>query len=139
MRMKGYIFFIGVLTLFPCSGKLSVSNPNVNDVRQAIDSRRDLWGEVAMSETNGASYEFFEKLLPPPRYVNADFHHYPIVLSAPCSTVKARLISDGSGINIKGGARSWRDTGTPFKLRVGTDEFLFGSLDDDGKPETLKI
>jgi len=130
MRMKGYIFFIGVLTLFPCSGKLSASNPNVNDVRQAIDSRRDLWGEAAMSETNGASYEFFEKLLPPPRYVNADFHHYPIVLSAPCSKVKARLISDGSGINIKGGARSWRDVGTPFTFRVGTDEFLFGSLSE---------
>src|SRR5688572_24909165 len=75
-------------------------------LEQALAAKRDLWGEAAMRQTNGASYEFFENLLPPPRYVNADFRHYPIVLSAPNSKVKARLISDGSGVNLRGGARS---------------------------------
>ncbi len=28
------------------------------------------------------SYEFFKDLLPPVRWVNAEFRHYPIVLSA---------------------------------------------------------
>src|ERR1051325_7142742 len=67
---------------------------------EVVASKIDLWGEAAMRQTNGASYEFFEKLLPPPRYVNADFHYYPIVLSAPNAKVKSRLISNGSGINL---------------------------------------
>jgi hypothetical protein len=28
-------------------------------------STNDAWGELAMKQPNGASYEFFEKLLPP--------------------------------------------------------------------------
>jgi hypothetical protein len=97
---------------------------------QALASKLDLWGEAAMRQTNGASYEFFEKLLPPPRYVNADFKHYPIVLSAPNSKVKARLISNGSGVNLRGGARSWNDAGIPILFRVGPDEYLFGAVAD---------
>ncbi|MSU58798.1 MAG: hypothetical protein EXS35_11630 [Pedosphaera sp.] len=97
---------------------------------EAMKAKRDLWGEAAMAQTNGASYEFFEKLLPPPRYVNADFRYYPIVLSAPNAKVKARLISNGSGVNLSGGSRSWNDVGTPVKFRVGPDEFLFGGLRD---------
>ncbi|MDB6028238.1 MAG: hypothetical protein JWM68_4461 [Verrucomicrobiales bacterium] len=81
-----------------------------------------------MRQTNGATYEFLEKLLPPPRYVNADFHFYPIVLSAPDAKVKARLISNGSGINLRGGARGWNDFGTPVTFRVGPDELRFGEV-----------
>lgn len=81
-----------------------------------------------MAQPNGASYEFFAPLLPPPRYVHADFRHYPIVLSAPNAKVKARLISNGSGVNLRGGSRSWHDIGTPVSFRVGPDEFLFGGL-----------
>ncbi len=71
------------------------------------------------------------------RYVNADFRYYPIVLSAPNAKVKARLISNGSGVNLKGGARSWNDVGTPIKFRVGPDQFLFGSLRDRVSEPTL--
>ena len=81
-----------------------------------------------MAQPNGASYEFFEPLLPPLRYVNADFHYYPIVLSAPNSKIKARLISNGSGVNLRGGARSWHDVGTPIIFRVGQDELRFGEI-----------
>ncbi len=90
----------------------------------------DFYGEAALRQPNGASYEFFEKLLPPPRYVNADFRYYPIVLSAPNATVKARLISNGSGVNLRGGARSWRDNGQPVTFRVGPDELVFGTFRD---------
>jgi hypothetical protein len=93
-------------------------------------SRFDLWGEAAMRQPNGPSYEFFETLLPPPRYVNADFRYYPIVLSAPNAKVKARLISNGSGVNLSGGTRSWNDIGTPVRFRVGPDEYLFGTVRD---------
>jgi hypothetical protein len=81
-----------------------------------------------MHQPNGASYEFFENLLPPLRYVNSDFRYYPLVLSAPNAKVKARLISNGSGINLRGGSRSWNEVGTPIFFRVGPDEFKFGDI-----------
>lgn len=118
----------GIHIFFACSSNQSPTIHIVTSFEEAMKSKRDLWGEAAMAEPNGASYELFAPLLPPPRYVNADFRYYPIVLSAPNSRVKARLISNGSGINIRGGARSWRDVGTPVTFRVGPDEFLFGSL-----------
>jgi hypothetical protein len=90
-----------------------------------------------MRQPNGASYEFFAPLLPPLRYVNADFRYYPIVLSAPNAKVKARLISNGSGLNLRGGARSWNDNGISVRFRVGPDEFLFGGLLDRVTQPTL--
>jgi hypothetical protein len=95
-------------------------------VDEVVRSKLDLWGDAALKQPNGPSYEFLEPLLPPLRYVNADFHYYPIVLSAPFAKQKARLISNGSGINLRGGARGWRDVGVPVTFRVGPDEFLFG-------------
>jgi hypothetical protein len=104
--------------------------PVLPTLAEALASPLDLWGEAALRQPDGPSYEFFAPLLPPPRYVNADFRHYPIVLSAPGAAVKARLISNGSGVNLRGGARSWHDQGMPFTFRVGPDEFVFGSLAD---------
>jgi hypothetical protein len=95
---------------------------------EAVNAPKDVWGEAAMRQPNGASYEFFENLLPPPRYVHADFRHYPLVLSAPNAKIKARLISNGSGVNLSGGSRSWKEVGVPVTFRVGPDEFRFGDL-----------
>jgi hypothetical protein len=95
---------------------------------EALAAQLDLWGEAALKQPNGPSYEFFAPLLPPLRYVNADFRHYPIVLSAPGAPVKARLISNGSGLNLRGGTRSWNDVGTPVIFRVGPDELRFGEF-----------
>jgi hypothetical protein len=105
--------------------------------KEALAARRDVWGEAAMAQPNGASYEFFAPLLPPPRYVNADFRYYPIVLGAPNARAKARLIANGSGINLRGGTRSWNENGVPFTFRVGPDEFLFGSLRERLSDPTL--
>ncbi|HOX58760.1 MAG TPA: hypothetical protein P5205_10920 [Candidatus Paceibacterota bacterium] len=116
----------------PLRGTLSV--PSLDD---AMASRTDLWGELAMRQTNGPSYEFFAPLLSPLRYVNADFRYYPIVLSAPNAQVKARLIANGSGLNHRGGTRSWTDNGIPARFRVGPDEFLFGGLPDRVHQPTL--
>ena len=41
-------------------------------LQEVIDSKLDLWG-AALKEPGGPSYAFFEKLLPPLRYVDADF------------------------------------------------------------------
>ena len=106
------------------------AGPSLPALDEVIQAKADLWGEAAMKQPNGASYEFFEGLLPPLRYVHADFRYYPIVLSTPGCKVKARLISNGSGINLRGGSRSWNPTGTAVVFRVGPDEFLFGGLRD---------
>src|SRR6267378_2165194 len=108
------------------TAKPAIAGLGLPALSEAIASKTDVWGEAAMRQTNGASYEFFEHLLPPPRYVHADFRYYPIVLSAPNARVKARLISDGSGLNLIGGSRSWNAVGTAVMFRVGPDEFKFG-------------
>ena len=79
-----------------------------------------------MRQPNGPNYEFFSRLLPPLRYVNAAFRHYPIVLSAPGSAQKARLVSNGSAINARANLKTWRDPGTPVTFRLGDDHQLFG-------------
>src|SRR5688500_11164884 len=79
-----------------------VASPSVDrdlpSVQEMIDARTDVWGEAARRQPNGASYAFFKNLLPPLRWVNTDFRHYPILLSAPRSPHKARLVSNGSAI-----------------------------------------
>jgi len=93
---------------------------------QALAAKQDLWGLAAMQQPNGPSYEFFEKLLPPLRYVNATFRHYPIVLSAPGSMQKVRLVSNGSAVNARAALKTWRDTGIPVTFRLGQDHEMFG-------------
>jgi len=93
---------------------------------EAQAAKRDVWGEAAMKQPNGPSYEFFEKLLPPPRYVDAEFHYYPLLLSAPNAGVKAHLVSNGSGVNLRGLGHTWADFSASFHFRVGLDQFQFG-------------
>jgi hypothetical protein len=106
----------------------------VADLDEALAAKTDVWGIAAMQQTNGASYDFFAKLLPPLRYVNAAFRNYPIVLSAPGAPVKARLISNGSGINSLAKLNTWKEVGAPITFRVGTNLETFGedSLRLDG-------
>src|SRR6476646_3091079 len=117
--------------------RLSNGQTNIPSLDEALTARRDVWGEAAMAQPNGPSYEFFAPLLPPPRYVNADFRYYPIVLSAPNAQVKARFISNGSAVNLRGGVRSWNDNGAPFTFRVGPDELIFGTFRDRLSEPTL--
>src|SRR4051812_28062599 len=96
-------------------------------VQEMIDSRTDVWGDAAMQQPNGASYGFFKDLLPPLRWVNAEFHHYPIVLSAPRAAQKVRLISNGSAVNARGNRpRAWYDQGTPIRFSIGDKAEVFG-------------
>lgn len=95
-------------------------------LEEVLPAKQDLWGLQAMRQTNGASYEFFASLLPPLRYVNAAFRNYPIVLCAPGSPQKARLISNGSGINSRANLNTWKEIGTPISFFVGTNKSSFG-------------
>jgi putative heme-binding domain-containing protein len=92
----------------------------VPSLEQCLASGFDLWGEFALRQPQGPTYGFFAERLPPLRYVNTDFRHYPITLSAPNSTVKARFVSDGSGVNRLAGTSTWHDEGlVPVSFYVG--------------------
>lgn len=91
------------------------------------DSRTDIWGDAAMRQPNGASYEFFKNLLPPLRYVNAEFRHYPIVLCAPRSSRKVRLVGNGSAVFARANKPPmWFEAGTPITFLVGQPPSVFG-------------
>lgn len=95
-------------------------------LEEVLASGKDLWGEAAIARPEGPSYEFFAGLLPPLRYVNTRFRHYPIVLSAPCETAKIRVVSNGSGINARAETGGWYEVGQPVYFRVGPAGELFG-------------
>jgi hypothetical protein len=91
-------------------------------VQEMIEARNDVWGDAARAQPDGASYEFFKDLLPPLYWVNAEFRHYPIVLSAPRSEFKARLVSNGSGVNARANKPPmWYEQGAPVTFYVGRE------------------
>ncbi len=96
-------------------------------VGEMIDARTDVWGEAAMRQPDGASYEFFSRLLPPLLYVNTDFRYYPFMLSAPFGQEKARLVSNGSAVNpVANQKPMWYEFGTPVMFHVGKVDEPFG-------------
>src|SRR5947209_12627298 len=95
--------------------------------QQAIASKQDLYAQAALRRPEGPTYDYSAHLLPPLRYVDADFRCYPIVLSAPNSPVKGRLVSDGSAINALARQPVWQnETGIPAIVTVGDDRTPFG-------------
>lgn len=97
-------------------------------VKEMAEARRDLWGEASLRQPGGPSYEFFKDLLPPLRYVNTAFRHYPIVLCAPKARVKARWVSNGSAINARADKKPmWREVGFPVHFQIGDKAEAFGA------------
>ncbi|MEX2170333.1 MAG: hypothetical protein WD851_13550 [Pirellulales bacterium] len=116
--------FLAVLGNPACCQTIDRPLPSVGEM---IEARTDVWGEAAMRQPNGASYEFFQDLLPPLRWVNTDFRQYPIVLSAPRSPHKARLVSNGSAINARANKPPmWYEQGMPVTFFVGDRPEPFG-------------
>jgi hypothetical protein len=111
----------------PENSSASRSSGTLASVQEMIDARTDVWGDAAMRQPNGASYEFFRDLLPPLRWVNTEFRYYPIVLSAPRAAQKVRLISNGSAINaLANKPPMWKEQGVPVKFFVGDSAEAFG-------------
>ena len=97
-------------------------------LQEMIEARTDVWGDAAEAQRDGASYEFFKDLLPPLRWVNTDFRHYPIVLSAPRAPEKARLVSNGSAVNPRANRPPmWYEQGVPISFYVGKTGEPFGA------------
>lgn len=117
-----------VLVAFPAGATRAAGAPMLPSVEEMAAAREDVWAEAAIRRPGGPSYEFFRDLLPPLRYVNAEFRHYPIVLSAPAGSVKARWISNGSGVNARANKLPmWREGGTPVRFLVGEEAEPFGN------------
>jgi hypothetical protein len=96
--------------------------------RAMTESRQDVWGEAAIHQPGGPSYDFFKNLLPPLRYVNTAFRHYPIALSAPAAAVKARWVSNGNGVNLRADKPPmWKEFGIPVSFAVGDAARPFGA------------
>src|SRR4051812_1210063 len=95
---------------------------------QIIAAKSDIVGEAALQQPRGASYEFFEKVLPPLRYVDALYKHYPIVLAAPRSLVKSKVLSNGAIINPLARHYQWiGEAGIPWHVTLGPRHLPFGA------------
>src|SRR3954463_10896995 len=95
---------------------------------EILTAKTDLWGEAALKQPGGPTYEYFAKLLPPLRYVDANFKQYPITLSAPSNPTKARFVSTGSAINALARQPNYvNEAGRPVTFYVGDKREVFGS------------
>jgi hypothetical protein len=116
------------LAVLLCCAALMTTASRGQTLDEVLKSKLDLWGEAALKQPGGPTYEYFEKLLPPFRYVEAPFRVYPIVLSAPAAPEKVRLIGDGSQVNALARQLNWiGEKGTPVTFRVGMKRETFGA------------
>ena len=124
--MRGTILFVAsTLLMIGCAAAPRIQK--YPTAAQLIASKTDILGDAALKQPGGASYEFFEKALPPLRYVDADFRVYPINLSAPAAKAKGRLVSNGSAINARARQPNWNhEDGTPLRVLVGAHRLPFG-------------
>jgi hypothetical protein len=110
------------LVLSACRGGRCEISPE-----QIIASKTDLVGEAALRAPGGPSFDFFKDVLPPLRYVDARYKHYPIVLAAPRSLVKGKVLSNGGIINPLARRYQWiGETGIPWHITLGARHLPFG-------------
>src|SRR5690242_17946584 len=111
-----------LLTAGPAAAQAPLPTPE-----SMAAAKEDVWGEAAIRAPGGPSYEFFKDLLPPLRYVNTAFRHYPIALGTPRGLVKARYVSNGSAVNARADKPPmWREVGFPVHFFVGDKAEAFG-------------
>ncbi len=126
-RIAGTLMSLLVLLSVPRASQADEAAKHLPSVREMAESRQDVWGEAALRQPGGPSYEFFRDLLPPLRYVNTAFRHYPIVLGAPRARMKARWVSNGSAVNARADQKPmWREVGFPVHFHVGERAEAFG-------------
>ena len=122
-----YTLLITLLTNIPTVHAQPTNDP-LPTVEEMIAARTDVWGDAARAQPNGASYEFFKDLLPPLRWVNTDFRHYPIVLSAPRAAQKVRFVSNGSAVNARANhPPMWSEQGISVSFYAGDPAKPFGA------------
>ena len=86
------IGFIGGCASHQSETPTSYKVANIEPIEK---SEKDVLGEEALKQPGGPNYEYFRDLMPPLRYVDANFHVYPITLSAPtCARAPIRVPID---------------------------------------------
>src|SRR5262249_59199349 len=121
-RIALAIFFVAALE---SSSHAQDNRPagTVPTAKEMAVSPLDVWAEAAIRQPDGPSYEFYKDLLPPLRYVNTEFRHYPIVLGTPGGTPKIRYVSNGSAVNARANKKPmWKEGGVPVHFFVGHGE-----------------
>src|SRR5262245_13156510 len=119
--------FLGVTGLL-AGPAMATQLTAVADLNSIMHAKTDILGEAALKQPDGPSYESFAAQLPPLRYADTDFRHYPITLSAPGATVKARFVSNGSAVNALARQLNWRgEAGVPFEFFVDDKRDAFGA------------
>lgn len=123
--MRGFAISLSLIV----AGVAAAADPPFPKTQQEMmATRTDVWAEAAIRQPGGPSYEFFRDLLPPLRWANTEFRHYPIVLSAPGTAVKARYISNGSAINPRANKLPmWYDPEFGVEFFVGDKPEPFGA------------
>ncbi len=91
----------------------SSATPPSATLDEVLASSIDLWGQAALREPLGPTFESFAELLPPLRFVNTDFHEVPIVLADPDGGPKVRVAGDGSGLSLRANQAYWTDSAQP--------------------------
>lgn len=130
MRSALHLLAVTIFALTaPAFGQTPSPPADPPGLSDALAAGTDLWGERAMREPGGPTYAFFERLLPPLRYVDTPFRHYPIALAAPLGPRKARVVSNGSGINLPAapGDSRWHNFPLGVTVHVGAEDEVFGS------------
>ncbi len=103
-------------------------------VAEALEADRDIWAEEVLSRPEGPTYQNVKDYLPPLRYVNASFKHYPIVLGLKEGLEKIRLVGNGSQIGLSinpwrldgSGWTAWFQPDLKAFIQVGRNETPFG-------------
>ena len=95
--------------------------------QQIIEAKGDILGDAALKQPGGPSFDFFADKLPPLRYVDTRYKHYPIVLAAPRSLAKGKVLSTGGIINPLARRYQWvGEAGIPWHVTLGTRHRPFG-------------
>ncbi len=118
---------VALILVYPCPSAAQPPGAKLPAAREMAAAATDVWGEAALRQPGGPSYEFFKDLLPPLRYVNTAFRHFPLVLGAPGAAIKAQWVSNGSAINARADSKPmWKEAGFPVHFLVGDQREPFG-------------
>src|SRR5262249_51661687 len=114
-----------VLLAAPVIGR--AAPPELPTPAELAAAREDVWGEAAIRAPDGPSYEVFRDLLPPLPEVNTAFGRARSVLRARRAPVKARWVSNGSGVTLRADKPPmWKEAGVPVAFLVGALSEPFG-------------
>lgn len=109
--MSALVLHVAVMINLAVQSAEQAADDRLPTLEEVLASPRDLWGDASRCVPGGPSYDFFARLLPPLRFVNTEFHEYPIVLGTEGSPIDARFVIDGSGVNLMATTGTWNDVG----------------------------